>query len=78
MTGYRSLCRIASKAHLAGTKGAPKFTHKLLASETEGLVALSGCRHGEIARRLLAGDRDGAALAARALAVDVRRPRLFH
>ena len=68
MGGYRSLCRIASKAHLAGTKGAPKFTHKLLASETEGLVALSGCRHGEVARRLLAGDRDGATLAARALA----------
>jgi error-prone DNA polymerase len=67
MTGYRSLCRLASNAHLAGTKGAPRFTHKLLAANTEGLLALSGCRHGEIARRLLAGDRDGAAVAARAL-----------
>ena len=28
-------------------------------AETEGLIALSGCRHGEIARRLLAGDREG-------------------
>ncbi|HYI22502.1 MAG TPA: PHP domain-containing protein, partial [Candidatus Limnocylindrales bacterium] len=60
MTGYRSLCRLASGAHLAGTKGAPRFTHELLARNTEGLVALSGCRHGEIARRLLAGDRSGA------------------
>ncbi|MGI8928039.1 MAG: DNA polymerase III subunit alpha [Candidatus Limnocylindrales bacterium] len=69
MTGYRSLCRLASNAHLAGTKGAPRFTHKLLAENTEGLVALSGCRHGEVVRRLLAGDREGAAQAARALAL---------
>ena len=68
MTGYRSLCRLASNAHLAGTKGAARFTHKLLAENTEGLVALSGCRHGEVARRLLAGDRAGAAAAAVALA----------
>jgi error-prone DNA polymerase len=68
MTGYRSLCRLASNAHLAGTKGAPRFTHKLLAENTEGLVALSGCRHGEVARRLLAGDREGAAAAAVAMA----------
>ncbi len=72
MTGYRSLCRLASNAHLAGTKGAPRFTHKLLAENTEGLVALSGCRHGEVARRLLAGDREGAAAAAVALAAMFR------
>ena len=68
MTGYRSLCRLASAAHMAGTKGAPRFTHELLARDTEGLVALSGCRHGEVARRLLAGDRAGALDAARGLA----------
>ncbi|HUR16307.1 MAG TPA: PHP domain-containing protein, partial [Candidatus Limnocylindrales bacterium] len=68
MLGYRSLCRLTSSAHLAGTKGAPKFTHALLAKHTEGLVALSGCRHGEVARRLVAGDRNGAAEAAGRLA----------
>ncbi|HUP82774.1 MAG TPA: PHP domain-containing protein, partial [Candidatus Limnocylindria bacterium] len=68
MTGYRSLCRLASAAQLAGTKGAPRFTHKLVAANTEGLIALSGCRHGEFARRLLAGDRDGAADVLRRLA----------
>ena len=26
LTGYRSLCRLASAAHLAGTKGVPRFT----------------------------------------------------
>ncbi|HEY5520003.1 MAG TPA: PHP domain-containing protein [Candidatus Limnocylindrales bacterium] len=68
MTGYRSLCRLTSRAQLAGTKGAPKFNHDRLREGTEGLIALSGCRHGEIARRLLAGDRDGAKDAARRLA----------
>jgi len=64
MEGYRSLCRLASGAHLAGTKGVPRFTHALLAMEATGLVALTGCRHGELARRLLAGDREGAVAAA--------------
>jgi DNA polymerase III alpha subunit len=65
LTGYRSLCRLVSAAHLAGTKGVPRFTQALLAEHPEGLVALSGCRQGEIARRLLAGDRAGAATVAR-------------
>ena len=64
MEGYRSLCRLASGAHLAGTKGVPRFTHALLAEETAGLIALTGCRHGELSRRLLAGDREGALAAA--------------
>ncbi len=62
--GYRSLSRLVSAANLAGSKGVPRFTHALLERHAEGVVALSGCRHGEIARRLLAGDRDGAARAA--------------
>jgi error-prone DNA polymerase len=68
MIGYRSLCRLASAAHLGGTKGAPSYTTKLVADNTEGLLALSGCRHGEIARRLLAGDREGARAVALRLA----------
>ena len=75
-TGYRSLCRLISRANLAGTKAAPKFTHALLAEHTDGLVALSGCREGEIARRLRVGDRDGARAAAARLAE--RFPRAFH
>ena len=62
--GYRSLCRLVSRANLAGSKGLPRFTHALLEEHAEGLVALSGCRDGEIARRLLAGDREGARAAA--------------
>ena len=59
-TGWRSLCRLVSRANLAGTKAVPRFTQALLAEHAEGLVALSGCRHGELARRLRAGDREGA------------------
>ncbi len=59
-TGYRSLCRLVSRANLDGTKGVPRFSQALLAEHTEGLVALSGCRDGEIARRLRVGDREGA------------------
>ena len=59
-TGYRSLCRLVSRANLDGTKRVPRFTHALLEQYNEGLLALSGGREGEIARRLLVGDRAGA------------------
>ncbi|HET7426006.1 MAG TPA: OB-fold nucleic acid binding domain-containing protein, partial [Gemmatimonadales bacterium] len=54
-----------SRANLDGTKRVPRFTQALLERHTEGLIALSGGREGEIARRLLVGDRDGARAAAR-------------
>jgi error-prone DNA polymerase len=66
--GYRSLCRLLSRANLAGTKAAPRLTQALLADHVEGLVALSGCREGELARRLRAGDRAGAREVARVYA----------
>jgi len=69
--GWRSLCRLVSRANMAGTKAVPRFTQALLAEHTEGLVALSGCRDGEIARRLRVGDRSGAQ------AVAERYARLF-
>jgi error-prone DNA polymerase len=58
--GWRSLCRLVSRANMAGTKGVPRFSQALLAEHTEGLVALSGCRDGELARRLRTGDLAGA------------------
>ena len=58
--GWRSLCRLVSRANMAGTKGVPRFSQALLAEHTEGLVALSGCRDGELVRRLRAGDQAGA------------------
>jgi DNA polymerase III alpha subunit len=62
--GWRSLSRLISRANLAGTKAVPQFRHELLEAEHEGVIALSGCRDGEIARRLRVGDRAGARAAA--------------
>jgi len=76
VSGYRSLCRLISRANLAGTKAVPRFDQALAADHTEGLVALSGCREGEIARRLRVGDRDGARSAALVLAE--RYPEAFY
>jgi DNA polymerase III alpha subunit len=59
-TGWRSLCRLVSRANLAGSKAVPQFTHALLEANAEGVIALSGCRDGELGRRLRAGDREGA------------------
>jgi DNA polymerase III alpha subunit len=58
--GWRSLSRLVSRANLAGTKSVPRFRQGLLDEDHAGLVALSGCRDGEIARRLRVGDRAGA------------------
>jgi DNA polymerase III alpha subunit len=66
--GWRSLCRLVSRANMSGTKAVPRFSQALLAEHTEGLVALSGCRDGEVARRLRAGDESGARAAAERLA----------
>jgi DNA polymerase III alpha subunit len=62
--GYRSLCRLVSRANLAGSKRVPRFSQALLAEHAAGVVALSGCREGEIARRLMVGDRAGARVVA--------------
>ena len=62
--GWRSLCRLLSRANLAGTKGVPRSSHALLHEHHEDVIALSGGRSGEIGRRLLVGDRAGARAAA--------------
>ncbi len=66
--GYTDLCRLASHAHMAGSKGVPRFSHALLGEHVGGLVVLTGCRHGELSRRLLVGDREGARAALERLA----------
>src|SRR5690606_32920172 len=46
-------------------RGRPLVTPSMLQGRTAGLIALSGCRRGEVAYRLLRGDRRGAEKAAR-------------
>ena len=62
--GYAALSGIVSAGHLAGEKAFPVFEAAVLEAaldEAKGhLIGLSGCRNGEIPRKLLAGERAAA------------------
>ncbi len=67
--GYTALSRLVSRGHLAGEKQFPVFDRPTVTAaldEARGhLVGLSGCRNGEVPRRLFDGDRRAAVQAAR-------------
>ncbi|MBC7347014.1 MAG: DNA polymerase III subunit alpha, partial [Clostridia bacterium] len=52
--GYANLCRLLTRAHLANPRGRPRCAWEDLVRYREGLIALSGCRRGEIPRLILA------------------------
>lgn len=52
MNGWRNLVRLVSLSHLEGWHFAPRVDKELLAAHHEGLIALSGCRKGEVPQRL--------------------------
>ena len=58
--GWRSLCRIVSKAQLAGVKTKPRATLDLVREDPDGLFALTGCAHGRVPSLVRAGDTDAA------------------
>jgi error-prone DNA polymerase len=60
-TGYANLCRLVTLARAGRPKGAAALPPDALAGRTEGLLALSGPRSGEIPRLLRAGRRTEAA-----------------
>lgn len=62
--GYATLSQLLTHAHLSRPRGEPAVSPEALEEQHQGLIALSGCRRGEIARRLLWGDRSGALRAA--------------
>ena len=47
--GYANLSRLLSRAHLSSPRGEPRVRFEWLAEHAEGLIALSGCRQGEVA-----------------------------
>jgi len=54
LKGYRNLTQIVSEAYLSGQgTGKPLVNREFLAERTEGLIALSGGKQGEIGRALL-------------------------
>jgi DNA polymerase-3 subunit alpha len=50
--GYQNLCRLVTGAHLDGYYYKPRIDHDFLAKHSEGLVGLSACLGGEVARAL--------------------------
>ncbi|MCH7697562.1 MAG: error-prone DNA polymerase [Chloroflexi bacterium] len=61
--GYANLSRLLSIAHLESPRGEPSLDPAALEGHTEGLIALSGCQHGEVPR-LASHDAVGARAAA--------------
>ncbi|HRF62671.1 MAG TPA: DNA polymerase III subunit alpha [Candidatus Competibacter sp.] len=54
LTGYHNLTRLVSRSYLEGQqRGVPLIDHAWLAGNTDGLIALSGGREGEVGRALL-------------------------
>ncbi|MFA5399995.1 MAG: DNA polymerase III subunit alpha [Dehalococcoidia bacterium] len=63
-TGYSNLCRLLTAMHCKRHGEKPAATRDLLDRHRAGLIALSGCRLGEVPALLAAGQKRGAALAA--------------
>lgn len=58
--GYKSLCKLSSKAYTDGFYYNPRIDHKLLAEYHEGLICSSACLGGEIPQKIMNGDIAGA------------------
>jgi len=56
--GYRNLLQLVTKSHLEGFYYKPRVDRELLKLHHDGLIALSGCAHGELARLILEGRSD--------------------
>ena len=58
--GYRNLCRLLTTAYKDGLYYKPRIDKEILAELSDGLIVLSGCLSGEIARWLRADRMDKA------------------
>lgn len=59
-TGYQNLMQLVSTAHLEGFYYKPRVDRALLEAHHEGLIALSACASGEVARHILNQDLEQA------------------
>jgi DNA polymerase-3 subunit alpha len=53
ITGYKNLIQLTTKAHLEGYYYKPRIDYKLLKKHSEGLIVLSGCLNGDVARAIV-------------------------
>ncbi len=54
--GYQNLIKLTTAAHLEGYYYKPRMDKDLLRQHHEGIIALSGCPAGELARAIRSGD----------------------
>ncbi len=66
--GYANLCRLITQVHRSSPRDAVALDPAFLEGRTGGLIVLSGCRRGEVARLVDAGRFDDAVEAVRRLA----------
>jgi DNA polymerase-3 subunit alpha len=59
-TGYRNLIKLVSEAYVNGFYYKPRVDKDLLREHSEGLIALSACLAGDVPRRLLESNYEGA------------------
>jgi len=62
--GYANLSRLLTRANLSSPRGEPRTRFEWLQEHAEGLIALSGCREGEVAALAERGDLTAAREAA--------------
>src|SRR5215510_11301064 len=55
LEGYRNLCRLVTAGYTEGFYHKPRVDKDLLRELNKGIIALSGCLSGELARAMLAG-----------------------
>ena len=56
MTGYKNLVKLVSKGHTEGFYSRPRVDKELLEKHKDGLIILTGCMKGELARLILANE----------------------
>ncbi len=65
--GYDNLKKLSTRAFTHGRYYYPRIDRDLLLQHKEGLIALTACLGGEVGRKAMKDDRDGARAAARTL-----------
>lgn len=58
--GYKNLIKLVSLAYVEGFYYKPRIDMEILKEYNEGLICLSACLAGEVARKIVDGDIDGA------------------
>ncbi len=58
--GYKNLTKLVSYGYIDGFYYKPRIDEELLKAHNKGLIAMSACIEGVVAKRILSGDMDGA------------------